>query len=120
MPRGGMAVGIESGKRWQSGCMLVGTRLMYSKRTPIALSLARGLSKGDLLEPSVSSRHVIHLSKNTKISAAQWGSCARGAGITPWLEHRTRHRKVPGSCRRRSGGRTFFSLLGQLFVLPLI
>ena len=49
----GTAVGINSGKRCQSGCMQGGFRLMDSKRTPNALSLARGLSLSDQLEPLV-------------------------------------------------------------------
>ena len=50
---------IESREGWQSGCMQGGTRLMDSKRTSIALSLAQGLSQSDRVGPSILSTHAI-------------------------------------------------------------
>ena len=49
-----LAVRINSRKRWHSGCMQGGTRLMDSKRT----SIAWGLSQSDRLGPSVFSIYV--------------------------------------------------------------
>ena len=70
-----MAAGINSRKGWQSGCMQGGTRLMDYKRTPIAFSLARGLSHSDRLGTSVLSIHAMNLNQNT-ISRQQNGDRA--------------------------------------------
>ena len=70
-----MAAGINSRKGWQSGCMQGGTRLMDYKRTPTALSLARGLSQSDRLGPSVLSIHAMNLNQIT-ISRQQTWDCA--------------------------------------------
>ena len=77
---GSLAVGIESGKRWQSGCWDKEWQTLavwlYAGRhqadgtqeTSTALSLTRGLSLSDRLgpRPSVLSRHVMDLNQNTR------------------------------------------------------
>ena len=60
-----MAVGIKSSKRWLSGCMQGGSRLVDSERSSIALSLTRGLFHSDRLGPSVLSIHAMDLNRNT-------------------------------------------------------
>ena len=44
-----------------------GTRLMDSKRTPIALSLAQGLSQNDRLGPSILSTHAMEVKNKNKM-----------------------------------------------------
>ena len=92
---GWMAVGMNS-KRWQSGCAQGGTRLMNSKRTSTALSLARELSHSDWVGPSVLSIH--------KISPAQCGLCARLKALT----------EIP---QRHRGMRRGSSSIGRTLIL---
>ena len=116
-----LAVGIKSGKRWQSGCMQGGTRLMDSKRTSTALSLARGFSHSDRLGPwpSVLSRHVMDLNQNTRSRHATGiARRARDVDRDAYNTQRNEERELgKGSRAAKASDATYRSVPGTVLAL---
>ena len=77
LPRGWMAVGINSRKCWQSGCMQGSIRMMDSKRTYFARFLwHEGSPRVTDYDPQYYA-YVYEFKQKHKISPAPRGSCAR-------------------------------------------
>ena len=118
---GSLAVGIKSGKRWQSGCMQGGTKPMDSKTTSIALSLTRGLSHSDRLGPwpSVLSRHAVDPNKNSRSRHATGiARRARNVDRDPHNTQRNEERELGKESRAaKASGATYRSVPGTVLAL---